>query len=374
MPDFHATPPMPSIPYGAPPLAGVPAAMPTVPMAFPTPAARLPQTSYQGLLDRLHLASQSTPVALPPILPPLPGSPGTSGLPSLSDLLQGLKDFVARLLEPAVPAPPPPPPVSTPSQSPARKTEFVISSFNVLGSSHTKGAGSDRPGMAPGTTRIRKVAELLERHDVDVVGFQEFQRDQFNEFKNVAGKEFAIYPGVKLGKSEVVNSIAWRKETWDLVKAEHILIPYFDGNQKKMPVVRLRHKVTGQEAYFANFHNPASTKRWGDQEKWRDVATQKQVDLVNRLRRETGLPVFVTGDMNERDEYYEKMTEQTDMTSADTRRDGKPPKSMAIDWIFGTESMVTFMNYLRDRSPLVKKASDHPMIVSKAVIKPPKAG
>ncbi|MOA38998.1 hypothetical protein D3C78_1607430 [compost metagenome] len=77
--------------------------------------------------------------------------------------------------------------------------------------------------------------------------------------------------------------------------------------------------------------------------------------------------------MNERDEYYEKMTQKTDMTSADTRRDGKPPKAMAIDWIFGTESMVTFLNYLRDRSPLVKKASDHPMIVSKAVIKTPQA-
>ena len=32
--------------------------------------------------------------------------------------------------------------------------------------------------------------------------------------------------------------------------------------------------------------------------------------MVNRLRTETGLPVFVTGDMNERDEYFCQMTTQ----------------------------------------------------------------
>ncbi len=348
-----------------------------VPGYAPSVSPTAPAPAYQGLLDQLHLASQAPslptvpPTMVPMALPPSGIQPSFT-IPVLSGLFDQLKSLLNQWLTPSPPPSPPAPttPSTPPSGRPPTKTTFVISSFNVLGSSHTKGPGSDRPGMAPGVQRIRTAAELLERHDVDVVGFQEFQGDQFDAFKKVAGDKFAVYPGFKLDKGAVVNSIAWRKETWDLVKGDFIDIPYFGGKNVKMPVVRLRNKQTGQEAYFANFHNPASTRKQGDHEKWRDVATQKEIDLVNRLRQQTGLPVFITGDMNERDEYYDKMTAHTDMTSADTGRNGKPPKSMAIDWIFGTESMVTFSDYTRDRSALVKKTSDHPMIVSKATIKP----
>ncbi len=336
-----------------------------VPVAAAAPAP-LPSPGYQGLLDRLHVASQT---AAPVVASPPPAVPVTQSFPPIP-VLGGLYEQLKQLLDQLLSGPStPPPPVTHPTTPTSPKqTSFVISSFNVLGSSHTKGPGSDRPGMAPGTTRIRSAVDLLERHDVDVVGFQEFQRDQFTEFQKVAGDTFVVYPGFKLGKPEVVNSIAWRKDTWDLVKADHIDIPYFDGKPRKMPVIRLRHKQTGQEAYFANFHNPASTRKHGDHEKWRDVATLKEIDLVNRLRKETGLPVFVTGDMNERDEYYRMMTQKTDMVSADTRANGKAPAKMAIDWIFGTESQVTFSDYTRDRSPLVQKTTDHPVVVSTATI------
>ena len=371
----YAAAPMPAVlPSPAPvPAQGVPVVV--MPAAPPTPSS-----SYQGLLDRLHLVSQAatrpvSPVVLPAAVPMAPPT-----MLGLSDLYTKLKTLLSQWLTPAPAAPPVPtaPPASpAPSAPPSTskkptKTEFVISSFNVLGSSHTKGEAGDRLGYASGVERIRTAAKLLDHHDVDVVGFQEFQPDQVAEFKKVTGDTFGIYPGAKLGKSEIHNSIAWRTDTWELVKGDTIDIPYFGGRPKKMPVVRLRHKETGQEAYFANFHNPATTKKVGDHEKWRDIATEKEIDLVNKLRKETGLPVFITGDMNEREEYYEKMTEGTDMVSADTGPKGKAPKSMAIDWIFGTESMVTFDDYVRDRSAAVKKTSDHPIVVSKATIKAPK--
>ncbi|MNR87384.1 Endonuclease/Exonuclease/phosphatase family protein [compost metagenome] len=325
------------------------------PMGLPTNAA---PASYQGLLDRLHLASQTPPPA--PALPLTPAASNPPSLPGLSGLFQQLKALLDRWLTPAVPsAPAPPAPRS-------KKTDFVISSFNVLGSSHTTPSG-EKPGMAAGTTRIRSAVELLDRHDVDVVGFQELQGDQLKEFLKVAGDQYAVYPGFALGKRETVNSLAWRKDTWELVKPGSINIPYFDGHQRKMPVVLLRHRETGQEAYFANFHNPANTRKFGDQERWRDAATEKQIAMVNRLRRETGLPVFVTGDMNEREEYYDKMTRGAAMVSADTGPKGQRPKKMGIDWIFGSAG-VKFSDYTQDRSALVKKTSDHPMIVSKARI------
>jgi hypothetical protein len=168
-------------------------------------------------------------------------------------------------------------------------------------------------------------------------------------------------------KKDPVNSIAWRKDTWELVKPGSIPIPYFHGKIHHMPVVLLRNKHTGQEAYFANFHNPASTKRVGDQERFRDEAMKRQIAMVNKLTRETGLPVFVTGDMNEREEYYHGMTKGAPMVSADAPKGGPAPKKPGIDWIFGTKG-VTFTDYVRDRGALVQKTTDHPMIVSKARI------
>ena len=280
-------------------------------------------------------------------------------LPNLSSIL----DRFLAWLQPSTPTTPTPPPAS-----PGRATQSVISSFNVLGSSHTR-PGGNKPGMDPGPVRIRRAVELLRAHKVDIVGFQEFQPDQVKEFNKVAGREFAVYPGMQLGRGPNVNSIAWRKDTWDLVKAETIPIPYFHGKPVKMPYVRLRNKHTGQEVYVANFHNPASTKRVGNQEKWRDIATDKQIALVNRLKRETGLPVIVTGDMNERDEYYHRMTQGAPMVTADPGVKNKK-KKMAIDWIFGTKDDVSFSHYVRDRSAYVQKTTDHPMIVSRARIEP----
>ncbi len=351
-----------------------------------TPFPPLPSTAYRGLLDQLHVAARSSPMAgtstATPIVSPAVTA-GVQSLPVLSGLFQQLKDLLDRLLSTSA-APPlgdPPlgdPPLGDPPlgatspgiptpKPPRKSTDLVISSFNVLGSSHTV-PGGERPGMEPGPARIRSAIKLLERHQVDIVGFQELQGDQLREFQKVAGERYAVYPGFALGKREAVNSIAWRKDKWELVRPGSIEIPYFDGNRRQMPVVRLRNRETGQEAYFANFHNPADTKRFPDQERWRDLATAKQIDLVNRLRKETGLPVFVTGDMNEREEYYDTLTRSTEMVAANSGPHGQRPKQMGIDWIFGSPD-IRFSDFTRDRSALVKRTTDHPMIVSKARIK-----
>lgn len=324
---------------------------PWMPAGTPAPTP-MPSPDYQGLVDQLHLANQSPPQM------PAPVATTIQPLSGLTGLLQRFVDFVHRLLSgPSAP--------SAPSAQPPHATEFTISSFNVLGSSHTK-PGGEKPGMDSGPVRVRRVAQLLTQHKVDVVGFQELQGDQLREFLKVAGDKYGVYPGTSLGKQETVNSIAWRKDKWELVRPGSIEIPYFNGAKHKMPVILLRNRETGQEAYFANFHNPADTHRFHNQEKWRDKATTAEIELVNRLRRESGLPVFVTGDMNEREEYFQRMTGETSMVAANGSK-GRPPKQMGIDWIFGS-SDVTFSGFKRDRSALVKQTSDHPMILSKARI------
>jgi exonuclease III len=221
--------------------------------------------------------------------------------------------------------------------------------------------------MASGTARMKGAIQLLKQHQVDIVGMQEMQGDQLKAFKQLAGDNYAIYPGDKLGRKGIANSIAWDKSKWDLVKADAIQIPYFNGNERPMPVLLLKNKKTGQQAYVANFHNPADTRDHHHQERFRDEATRRQVALANRLRQ-TGLPVFITGDMNERAEYHQHMTKGSPGMHASDSKNGRVSKKPGIDWVFGSPD-VTFTRHVRDRGALVQRTTDHPMIIARARIK-----
>lgn len=304
------------------------------------PATRLPP--LPGPRDALTLTPRPTLEQLPPAVYP----DGESGVKPVKKKAKA------------------PPKEAEPSGS-ALSLEFDLSSFNVLGSSHTA-TGGTKPQMAPGVTRIRGAATLLTRHEVDVVGFQELQLDQLRAFLRIRGGTYDAYPGSSAGNKGAQNSIAWRTDMWEMVRAYTVPIPYFNGNRMPMPVVLLRHRATGLNVYFTNFHNPASTRLHPNQQRWRKLAALKEVSLVNRLRRETGYQVFLTGDMNEREEAFCMMTGRTAMIAANGGTNAgscRPPRPIGIDWIFGSAG-VTFSNYRADRSPLVNRTTDHPMIVS----------
>ena len=245
--------------------------------------------------------------------------------------------------------------------------ELVISSFNVLGSSHTAG----KARMASGVSRVRTAAYLLNAHGVDVVGFQELQADQFRAFLGAAGGAFDVYPGLGAGPLGVDNSIGWRTSEWTLQHAATVQIPYFDGRPRPMPYVLLKHNATGRMAWFANFHNPASNPKRGNNDGHRAAATTREIALVNQLRADSGYPVFVTGDMNDREVYFCRMTGGAPMIAANGgSNDGgcnPPPYPMPVDWIFGSND-ITFSGYVRDEGPLVRRTSDHPMIRATATL------
>lgn len=252
---------------------------------------------------------------------------------------------------------------------PGPTLDFTLSSFNVLGSSHTSGGGT-HSRFGPGPARARSVAALVSAHQVDVVGFQEMQADQLHAFLGATGYRYAAYPGFDLGRLNTENSIAWRRDAWALVSARTIAIPYFRGHPRLMPVVRLRNLQTGIEAWFANFHNPADTPQWGNNSRWRAAATAREAALVHELEG-SGIPVFLTGDMNERAAYYCALTTRTDMHAALTAPAGSstggcdPPPIRYVDWIFGSDD-VQFTGYGEDDGPLVRRTSDHPMVYGHA--------
>ncbi len=258
------------------------------------------------------------------------------------------------------PVPPRPKPLALPPVA-----TFKMASFNILGSTHT-GKGGHSPGKASGPQRMSGVLQLLDAHDLSVVGLQEFQPNQRATFRSRA-RGWDMYPGLSMGRRAGENSVAWRTDTWEMLDPGLIDIPYFNGRIRPMPYVLLRHKPTGVKAYFSTFHNPANVG--GNMQRYRNEATRRQIGLFNRLEG-TGIPQFVTGDMNERAEYFCKVTGATPLIAAagGSNNGGcRPPPRAQIDWIFGSPK-AQFSGYLADRSPLVRRTSDHPLIVSGVTI------
>jgi endonuclease/exonuclease/phosphatase family metal-dependent hydrolase len=255
----------------------------------------------------------------------------------------------------------PAPVAATPAQGGA---DFTVATFNLLGSSHTKGSHT----RASGPARMTGALEILAQHQVSVVGLQEFQSDQRAAFRSGA-PGWETYPGESVGHGAGENSVAWRSDTWELVKAAVVAIPYFNGRERSMPYVLLRNKASGAQAYFSNFHNPADTNQFRNQQRWRDEATTREIELFNRLAA-TGVPQFVTGDMNERSEYFCRVTAGTTLVAAAGGSTGtacQPPKPTQIDWILGSKG-VTFSDFTIDRSALARRTTDHPVVVAHVTI------
>lgn len=248
-------------------------------------------------------------------------------------------------------------------------TTFTIGSLNVLGAGHTA-PGGNRKGWASGDKRMKMQIDVINATGVDVVGFQELQPAQLTVWEKYQSSTFGIWPG-RTTRGFMRNSIAWRSAEWRFVSGSWIKVPYFNGDKLRMPVVLLQNVLTGQQAYFMNFQNPADAR--GNASRWRAEGRSIQIGLVNRLRVQTGLPVFWTGDLNDREKAFCPIVAGSDLVSANggSHYAGKcrPTKPMAVDWIFGSEE-TEFSGYVADRQTKIKRSTDHPFVRAVASIPP----
>lgn len=238
------------------------------------------------------------------------------------------------------------------------ESDFVVGTFNVLGGSHTAADGK-APELASGPVRVRRAVRLLEAADVDAVGFQELQGPMADEFAKVAGDRWRLFHA----ETDTENALAWRRTTWALVNSETVDVPYFNGNLRPMPVVRLRHRETGVETWFINIHNPADTSRFPEQQDGRDAALRIELRLVQRLARD-GSEVVLMGDFNQRAGAFCQFTQSGLMQSATgekRRKECQEPEYAGIDWIFGTQGLEFSDWNVRDDEP-VDLTSDHPLV------------
>ena len=241
-----------------------------------------------------------------------------------------------------------------------------MASFNTQGAVHTR-----HNGRASGTTRTVWMKDLLLAHHVDLVALQEFERVQVSTFLRVAGGTYDVYPGVAGRSRDGENAIAWRKDTFELVRGQTRPYPYFNGQIRNMPRVLLRHRKTGVEFWVTSYHNPASIKKFPHQQGWRARAVSRQIADANALLGATQDQLVVAGDMNDRATYFCRMAGSTPMHSADGSTFAGGCRMAArpwIDWILGSGD-VTFSAYQRDRSSFVRKTSDHPIVVTQVSVK-----
>ena len=244
---------------------------------------------------------------------------------------------------------------------------FMVGSFNILGANHTE-AGK-RKGYAAYPTRLRRAMALLDSRGVDVVGLQEYQKEQHDYavkagYNKTWGTYFFDPPGPA---RDTDNAIKWRRSTMELVDAHTFSVPYFRGNPRAMPAVLLRERSTGRTAWFLNVHNPATSKKRGDHAGWRAKAVaverQKVIDL-----RASGRPVFLLGDFNDNEKAFCPLTAgklRISPNSVPSETCSMPAKYHSIDWIFAA-GQVRFSYFLRDRYPALTKIGDHPLILGRA--------
>lgn len=253
---------------------------------------------------------------------------------------------------------------------PLGTTRFRVASFNLLGSGHTDGANPQRKGWADSAKRLRWSHRILNETGIDLVGFQEMHPKQARLWEQRYSSEWGTYPGTKLSARAGQNSISWRRSEFKVLRKRTIKIPYFKGVNQKMPYVLLRHRASGQRVWIYDVHNPANIPN--NHQKWRDIGFQRAIKLVNRLRRNhPRIPVFMTGDMNDRAKFFCPTVAQTDLEAANggtaDATSCTPPNSMQVDWLLSTGPTV-FSGFVPMRTKLVGKTTDHPVIVATANI------
>lgn len=245
------------------------------------------------------------------------------------------------------------------------KATFKVASFNLLGHSHTSGR-NPRKGYGSSGSRMNGAISLLRANHIDVVGLQEFQPSQARQFGSNA-REYAVYPPIGTGGYSADNSIAYKRDVFTLVKGGTRPYPYFGGVTRHMPEIVLQHKVTGVKFKFTSYHNAANVG--GNQTRHRHRAVDLQVANAN-ANIAAKMPMIITGDMNDRAQYFCSMAGRTAMHAANggsVAGGCRPPGDIQIDWVMGSP-LVEFRDYQVDRSAKSRRISDHNLIIAVATV------
>ena len=148
-----------------------------------------------------------------------------------------------------------------------------------------------------------------------------------------------------------------------------VVVPYFNGHARRMPVLRLEDRATGAQTTFVNVHNPADTRKFRRQGRWRTLAVTREAGLIRSLSGQT--PVILTGDLNDRRSAFCRLASEAAMSSSNGGSGSpcRPTPGAGIDWILGSPG-IRFSDHTRARSALVRATTDHPLVMSRVLVAP----
>lgn len=245
----------------------------------------------------------------------------------------------------------------------AQPFSIRVASFNVLGSNHTL-PGGERPAYPTAGSRTPQAAGVINSHGTELVGLQEAKPDQISTLTRMTG--MVAWPGA--GAADPDNSVLWDPSRFELVEGSTFPITFM-SRPRPQTVVRLRDLATQREFYLVNMHPSAghdprntSTRVAG----W-DTGAAKVREL-----RASGLPVLVTGDMNDRAAFFCRFLPPTGFVAAvggSTSGGCNPPGRMPVDWVVGSPD-VSFSDYVIDESTVNRRISDHFYISATASVAP----
>lgn len=238
--------------------------------------------------------------------------------------------------------------------------DVTIGTFNVLGSQHTA-PGGDRRRYPPASVRTPGAAGLVAAHGLDILGAQELQGDQLAGLTSRTG--LTAWPGTAWGAEETDNSILYDDGRFDYVEGTSFTITFM-GRPRPSPILRLRDTATGREFYVVNTHLSAGGGRYAA-ERRSGMATL--VSKMNELKA-TGLPVLLTGDMNDREAFYCGVVGPAALSASNGGGPGCAPPGgqIPVDWVVG--SGITWSGYWRDTSSTSRRISDHIFVSATAHI------
>ena len=245
----------------------------------------------------------------------------------------------------------------------APQDDVVVTTFNVLGSQHTR-PGGGAGNYAPGRIRTEWSKNLLDVLKSDIVAFQELQVDQYGNLKRALGDTHAFYPATTRRTKRVWQSVMWDRSQWSLVEARTVSIPKL-GRTRPMPLVRLDNRATGRDIWVFNVHNSSGNQPGRQRERNRAVRIEISNILAERRQR---VPLVFLGDMNERRTVFCKVTTKTDLESvtggSNRRGRCRPPRAMRLDWIFASPELpVQNARFVRDAR--VARITDHAVLTSR---------
>ncbi|ALS25858.1 endonuclease/exonuclease/phosphatase [Paenibacillus sp. 32O-W] len=149
--------------------------------------------------------------------------------------------------------------------------------------------------------RTKAVAEVIRRHNVDIIGIQEGLHDMLTDLEPLLPEYAWIGEGREGGNKGEYTAILYKKSKWNVVNMGHFSLSdkpeqlgarSWNSSHPRMCTWVALKSQTGTEFAVFNTHLDHIS----------DEAQQKGMELIRermkKLRDQTGLPVVLTGDFN----------------------------------------------------------------------------